>query len=348
MRNFIIPALLICLLGTNPGWTSERIRIGFILGTMQEERYQKDKEFFLERAKALGVIPIFNSSNDDELEQLLEFENMLDQGIKVIVFQPVNTETAALLVDMAHKRGVRVVGYDSIPMNSPLDVMVMQDSWAVGKLQAEALVAWLKKKKNGRVQGQVAILSGQPGDSNAFLMTDGAVKVIDAYKDLNIVVNEAHEGWSPERAKRTAENALLKFGSGLDAFICNNDGLARGVVAALEDSGLYRPDSVFVAGADADLLNIRYMIEGKQTVDVWKMIKPLADKAAEVAVTLAKNPATTVAELIKPDRTFFNGLTDMPTIITPVKLVSRDNIEQTLIAGGAYTWNQVYGIDPRP
>ena len=129
---------------------------------MQEERYQRDKAAFLARAKALGAEVIFNSANNDEQTQLAAFENMLSQGAQVIVLQPVNTGTAGSMVTSAHKANVKVVGYDAMLVNGPLDAMVMQDSWAVGKLQAEAMVAWLKAK-HGIGQGQCRADPGAAG-----------------------------------------------------------------------------------------------------------------------------------------------------------------------------------------
>ena len=172
------------------------------------------------------------------------------------------------------------------------------------------------------------------------------VKVLENNNDLEIVLQEAHEDWDPQRAKKTTEDVLAKFDNRVDAFICNNDGLATGVVAAPKEKGLDNVDRVFVAGADADLINIRYIVEGKQSIDVWKMIKPLAEQAAEVAVRMARNPEKKVSELIKPDRMVNNGLFDIPTIVTPVKLVTRGNIYDTLIQGGVYTWEQIYGSPP--
>jgi D-xylose transport system substrate-binding protein len=352
MRKLFILLAFLSVFISCPGFASERIKIGFLLKTMQEERYETDKATFLAKAKELGAIPLFDSCHNDEMEQVLRFENMLDNGVKVIVLQPVNTETAAILVEMAHQKGVRVVGYDSLPMNSPLDVMVMQDSWAVGKLQAEALVKWLRGRKagktEGKVEGKVALIMGEPGDSNANLMSEGAVQVLENNKGLEIVLQEAHEEWDPVGAEKTTKNVLAKFGNQVDGFICNNDGLATGVIAALKEKGLDNVDRMFVAGADADLVNIRYIVEGRQSVDVWKMIRPLAETAAEVAVKLARNPEKKVSELIKPDRMVNNGLFDIPAMVTPVKLVTRGNINQTLIQGGVYTWEQVYGGEPIP
>ncbi len=345
MTKLSITAVLVSLtmLLSCPGYAFDKVKIGFILKTMQEERYQKDKSVFLAKAKALGAIPLFDSCYNSEMEQVSRFENMLAHGVKVIVLQPVNTGTAAILVSMANKRGVRVVGYDSLPMNCPLDVMVMQDSWAVGKLQCEALVNWFKGRKSGKVAGKVALIMGQPGDSNVFFMSEGAVDVLRANPGLDIVIQETHKGWDPARAKKTAEKILTKFGNQVDGFICNNDRLATGVIAALKERGLDRAARVFVAGADADLANIRDIAQGKQAVDVWKMIEPLAEKAAEVAVKLARNPGKKITDIIKPDKMVDNGIMEVPTIITPVKLVTRDNIDETLIANGVYTRAQIYG-----
>ncbi len=38
-----------------------------------------------------------------------------------------------------------------------------------------------------------------------------------------------------------------------------------------------------------------------------------------------------------------NGFTDVPTVVTPVVTVKKDNIDSTIIAGGFYTKEQVYG-----
>ncbi len=132
------------------------VKIGFILKTMQEERYQRDKAAFIKAAEALGAKVYFDSANNDEQVQLAKFENMLAKGCKVIVLQPVNTGTAGNMVKMANEEGVKVVGYDSMLRNGPLDAMVMQDSWAVGKLQGEAMTAWLKEKK-GKIKVTLAV-----------------------------------------------------------------------------------------------------------------------------------------------------------------------------------------------
>jgi D-xylose transport system substrate-binding protein len=318
------------------------IKIGFLLKTMQEERYKRDRAAFVARAEELGAEVIFDSANNDELTQLAKFENMLAKGANVIVLQPVNTGTAGSMVSMANSEGVRVVGYDSMLIDGPLDAMVMQDSWAVGRLQGEAMVEWLKAK-NGSVTGKIALIQGQPGDSNAMAMSSGVLEIVEANPGLELVTNQAHEGWSSEKAMATAENTLTSHDNGIDAFIANNSGMARGVIAALEAQGLASAESVFVAGSDADLTNIQYVAQGKQAVEIWKQIDPLAQTAAEVAFALASNPEVAAVDVLDEDKVINNGFADVPTIVTPITLVTQANIDDTIIAGGFYSKEEVYG-----
>lgn len=318
------------------------IKIGFLLKTMQEERYQRDKAAFLKKAEELGAEVLFDAADNDEQTQLAKFENMVSKGAQVIVMQPVNTGTAGSMVAMANAEGVKVVGYDSMLANGPLDAMVMQDSWAVGKLQGEAMVEWFKAHKDGKVEGKVALIEGQPGDSNAIAMSSGALEIIKANPGLELVAEQGHEGWSSEKAMATAENVLTKYANGVDAFICNNSGMARGVIAALDAQKLADSTKVFVAGSDADLVNIQYVAQGKQAVEIWKKIEPLAETAAQVAFDLASNPDKPAGEVIKADRVINNGKVDVPTIVTPVVLVTKDNVD-IIVEGGFYTKEQVHG-----
>jgi D-xylose transport system substrate-binding protein len=213
--------------------------------------------------------------------------------------------------------------------------MVMQDSWAVGKLQGEAMLEWLKSKK-GKIEGKVALIMGQPGDSNAKAMSSGALEIIEKNPGLKLVAKQSHEGWSPDKAMATAENVLTKHKNNIDAFICNNSGMARGVISALDGQGLADVNKVFVAGSDADLVNIQYVAQGKQAVEIWKKIKPLAQTAAEMAVKIAKG------QEVKADKNINNGFVDVPTVVTPVVPIKKENIDATIVAEGFYTKEQVY------
>ena len=149
-------------------------------------------------------------------------------------------------------------------------------------LQAEAAV----KATGGK--GNFVLLDGQSGHSVATEIARGYYSVlqplIDAGK-VHVVVEKSHDSWSPEQALKTVEDAIAKTKGDIDAILANNSGMARGAVQAVQAAKLAH---VFIAGADADAANVNYVCEGKQSVEVLKDIKPLAEKAAEVAAQLVR------------------------------------------------------------
>jgi D-xylose transport system substrate-binding protein len=332
-------ALLSALAGP-AGAEQAKPKIAFLLKTMQEQRYELDKSEFTKAAEKLGAEVMFAAAGNDEERQIQEVEAALQDGAKVLVLQPVNTGTAGALVAMAHGKGVRVIGYDSMLTNGPLDGMVMQDSWAVGRLQSDALVDWLQHKY-GRVAGSLVLIMGQPGDSNAQAMSSGVWEMLAKHPDVKLLAARSEVAWSPDAARDTAATLLQKYRGKIDAFICNNSGMAYGVAQALHDEGLADATKVFLAGADADLRNIRLVAQGVESIEIWKPIAPLAQKAAEVAVAVAMHPDATVGSLMPGAQARNNGFADVPTIVTPVIPVTRETIDTTVVAGGLYTRAQI-------
>jgi D-xylose transport system substrate-binding protein len=258
-------------------------KVAFLLSTLQEERYQKDKAYFEAAAKKLGLKPFTLAADNDNARQLNEVEDALARGARVLVIQPTDSAAAGAYVSKAHEHGVPVVAYDRDIKNGAVDYYVAHDSFRVGVLQAEAAV----KATGG--QGNYVLLDGQSGHSVAMEIARGYYSVlqplIDAGK-VHVVVEKSHDAWSPEQALKTVEDAITKTQRHIDAILANNSGMARGAVQAVQAAKL---PHVFIAGADADAANVEYVCEGKQSVEVLKAIKPLAERAAEVAHELARS-----------------------------------------------------------
>src|SRR5262245_51333973 len=197
-------------------WAFAGPKIGFILSTMQEERYQRDKAVFEETVRKLGGEPVFASCNNNEQTQAAMVDNLLSQGVKALVIQPVNGDTASGLVKQAKSDGVAVVDYDRLIRNAPIDYYVTEDSEKVGELQAEAAVAATGGK------GNYVLLKGQAGHSVAEARTRGVLKVLKKHPGVKLVVEQYHDAWSPTRAMATTENALTRFKNDIQAVIANN------------------------------------------------------------------------------------------------------------------------------
>ncbi len=305
------------------------IKIGFVLSTLQEERYQKDQKFFMEEAKKLGFEPVLVSAENNPQTQTAKVENLLSMGVKALVIQPVNSQAAANLVKLAHADKVPVIAYDRMISDAPVDFYVTQDSFKVGVLQAEAAV----KATGGK--GNYVILMGQAGHSVANEITRGVESVLVKYPNIKVVVKKSHEGWSTAKAMETVENTLTQNGNKINAIIANNSGMAQGAVQALQEQGL--TGKVFVAGADADLAAIKNIVAGKQQFEVLKDIAPLAKTSADVAFQLAKGEKPVPTQIVD------SGKFKVPTIATPVYAIDKSNLDERIYKTGFHTKAEVMG-----
>ena len=327
-RTMIKKILIILMAFLLMAGSQKKIRVGFILATVQEERYQKDKAYFIEAAKNIGAEVLFDDANNNSRMQLEKVENMLTKGVDILVLQPTNSDTACPMVEMARKKGVPVIAYDRIINNCDLEYYVSQDSFKVGVVQAKAAVKATKGK------GNYIILMGESGHSVANEITRGNHSVLDKNPDIKVVVEQNHQAWSPVEAMRTVENALSRFNNDIQAILANNSGMIRGAIEALKEHGLER--KVFTAGSDADLINCQYVVKGIQSMDVLKGIKPLAATTARVAVEIVygKKPM--------PNTTIFNGKTNVKVVLTPIQPFDRKNIDEVIIKSGFHKKEEVY------
>ncbi|KZE95921.1 D-xylose-binding periplasmic protein [Geobacillus stearothermophilus] len=93
---------------------------------------------------------------------------------------------------------------------------------------------------------------------------------------------------------------------------------------------------VAISGQDADLAAVQRIVEGTQSMTVYKPIKSIATKSAEVAVQLAKG------EKIQADETVNNGKVDVPFIKLDPIMVDKDNVIDTVIKDGFHSYDEVY------
>ena len=307
----------------------KKLKLGFILATMNEERYTKDKNYFMEFAASQGADVEFASCDGKVDLQTAKVETLLSKKVDAIVIQPVNGEAASSVVALAKKDNVPVVAYDRIIKNADIDAYVTQNSFQVGVLQAESAV----QATHGK--GNYVLLMGESGHSVADEITRGVLSVLDKHPEIKVTVKQNHPNWSSALALATVENALTKNKNNIQAVLANNDGMALGAVQALDEQKL--TGKVFVAGADADLTAIKDILKGKQSMTVLKGIKPLAEEAVKVAIALAKK------EPLKFDEKKNNGVKEVPVINTPVFKVTKDNVQTQVIDTGFHSKESVFG-----
>lgn len=302
-----------------------KIKIGLSFDSLLIERWQKDRDIFIAEAEKLGAECVFLSADGDAKKQNEQCDVLLGQNIDVLVIIPKSATASARAVQKAKKMGVPVLSYDRLILGADVDLYLSFDNERVGQMQAEYLVS---KKPSGKY----FLLGGAPDDNNARLFRAGQMKVIQPLVDkgdITIVGDNWADGWSPKKAREIIENLLVTVGTDIDVIVASNDGTAGGVIQALKAQGL--DGKVLVSGQDADLEGCRRILAGTQSMTVYKPLKKLAAKGAELAVKLAGG------EKVETTASLNNGLTDVPSILLDPIPLDKNNLVDVLTADGYYT-----------
>jgi D-xylose transport system substrate-binding protein len=309
---------------------SGRIRIGLSMDTLKEERWQRDRDLFVERARELGADVLVQSADSDDNVQTQQSENLLTQGVNVLVVIPHNGEVAASIVEASHRQNVPVISYDRLIRNSEPDLYISFDNEKVGELQARYLVEHAPR-------GNYVLIGGAPTDNNATLFRKGQMNILKPLidrGDIRIVADQWARDWLASEALRHTENALTQANNNVVAVVVSNDGTAGGAIQALEEQKL--AGKVVVSGQDADLAALQRIIAGTQSMTVYKPVAQLARRAAEAAVAMARR------EKVESTSAINNGKVDVPSILLEPIVVEKNNIVDTVIKDGYQKLEEVY------
>ena len=308
------------------------VKIGLLMDTLKEERWQKDRDLIVAKAKSMGAEVLVQSANGNDLLQNSQAENLLTQGVDVLIVVPHNGVTAASIVNAAHKAGKKVIAYDRLIQNSDVDLYISFDNVAVGRMQGEYVMKKAPK-------GNYILIGGAPTDPNAKLLREGQLAALaPSIKsgEIKIVSDQWAKEWQASEALKHTENALSANKNQIVAVIASNDGTAGGAISALKQQNL--AGKVFVSGQDADLSACKRVVDGSQTMTVYKPIKLLAETSVEAAIALAKGtPAQGV------NQTVANGKKDVPSILLKPIAVDASNMRDTVVKDGYHVAQSIYG-----
>ncbi|MGP3778458.1 D-xylose ABC transporter substrate-binding protein [Halanaerobium saccharolyticum] len=331
-KSIIISTLLVValFLGSLGVMAQDGITIGLSMDNLRLERWQHDRDIFVERAEEMGAEVLVQSANGDDMVQLSQAENLITQGIDVLVVVPHNGKVMGSIVREAHANDVPVLAYDRMLMDAEVDYYLSFDNVRVGELQAEYLV-------DKQPSGKYFLLGGSPTDNNAKLFREGQMNIIQPYVDegeIEIVGDQWAKDWLPQEALGIIENALTANNNDIDVIVASNDSTAGGAIQALEEQGL--AGEVLVSGQDADLAACQRIVEGTQTMTIYKPIQDLATRGAEIAVKMANG------EEVETNGAINNGEYDVPSVLlTPIQ-VHKDNMVDTVIEDGFHEMEEVY------
>ena len=314
------------------GANKDTIEIGMSFDSFVIERWQRDRDVFVSTAKELGATVNVQNANGDVEKQKEQIEYFINKGVDVIVIICIDSDSLRETVEKAKDAGIKIIAYDRLVTNSNADLYITFDNYMVGQLMAEELL------RNGISGGSVLMLGGSPTDNNVPQVENGFKDICDKYR-IEVLDTMHCDGWRAELAADyiyTHTDLVAQA----DAIMCGNDNLAGQVIQAL--SVMRLAGDVMVVGQDADLEACQRIIEGTQTMTVYKPVEKLAKRAAECAIALAMGQELTGNDI----STINDGTYVIPYIGLEPIAVNADNMNEVIIGSGFHLKEDVYLYDP--
>lgn len=342
--------------------SSENVEVGIILPTKDESRWLQDQTQFESKLKDAGFSNEVLFSQGDLSTEKTNIETLISKKIKVLIICANDATVASSNVELAKKAGVTVIAYDRLITDTDaIDYYVTFDSLAVGKAQGSYLANNVPKNKKNI---PLYLYSGSSTDSNCFLYFEGAwnelqpliangtFKIANSsaankLKNKATLTKEEKEKifaqisttWNSDSAESLAKQQLEKNDSKQkgDVFIlAPNDDTAQGITKAFNKDK--KITSYIITGQDAQKASVQNIIDGKQSMTVFKDTRLLAKDSIDMAISILKG------EQPKTDITYNNDVKDIATKQSAIKILTKDNIKKELINSGYYEASDFSGL----
>ena len=358
----LMAAMLLTLCGAamaEAAKISENALIGIVLPTKEESRWLNDQKYFEEYFKDLNYEILFSQNNS--ATEKTNVETLISRGAEVIVLCAYDAAAAAAAVNSAKEEGITVISYDRLIMGTDkLDYYVTFDSCSVGKAQADYLI----EQAAGKTGVNLYMYSGALTDNNSVLFFEGAWKALQPYiadgtfivrncdkaiefKDKNdltrdemvSIMQTIDSEWNMATCKSLAEAHLAAVGSDAkgEVFVLGpaDDDCCRALSDAFRDDA--EVTRLVITGADGVEASVQYIIDGKQSMTVYKDTQALVKGTLQIIDALKKGEEPAY------DTTYNNDAMDVPTIQADVVTVTADNIAEVFFEGGVYDGNNYTG-----
>lgn len=326
-------------------------KVGVAMPTQSSERWINDGANMKSKLEALGYEVDLQYAEDDVQMQVSQIENMIASGVNCLVIASIDSAALVNVEAQAKAAGIPIIAYDRLLMNTDaVSYYATFDNKGVGTAIGK-YIEENKKLADAKAAGEsytIEFFMGSPDDNNAVMLYNGVMEVLQPYLDAGTLVCKSSRTsfddtcilrWSQETAQQNCENYLTGFyaDEDLDIACTAFDGFAYGVKAALEGAGYTEANWPVITGQDAELMAVKNIISGKQTMSIYKDTRLLADKC----VTMVQAVLEGSEPEINDTEQYNNGVITVPSYLCTPIAVDVDNYQKEIVDGGYYTAEQL-------
>lgn len=323
-------------------------KVGVAMPTQSSERWIKDGKNMKEKLEKLGYEVDLQYAEDDVQAQVSQIENMIATGANCLVVASIDSSALVNVLKQAKDAEIPVIAYDRLLMDTDaVSYYASFDNKGVGTAIANYIVEKADLENAAEPQ-TIEFFMGSPDDNNAVLLHEGVMEVLQPYLDNGKLVCKSGRTsfedtcilrWSQETAQQNCENYLSGFYADEDLDIACSafDGFAYGIKAALEGAGYTDANWPLITGQDAEVMAVKNITSGKQTMSIFKDTGLLADKC----VTMVEAVLEGTDPEINDTETYDNGKLVVPSYLCTPVAVDKDNYQEIIVDSGYYTEDEI-------
>ena len=321
--------------------------VGVAMPTKDLQRWNQDGANMKAELEAAGYTVDLQYAANDIATQVSQIENMINSGCKLLVVASIDGDSLGTVLEMAKEASIPVIAYDRLIMNSDaVSYYATFDNYMVGTIQGE----YIKEKldlDNAEGPFNIELTTGDPGDNNARFFFGGAMDVLQPYIDAGKLVVKSGQvkfeevataNWATDAAQARMDAIIAANyadGTKLDACLCSNDSTALGVANSLEAN--YTGEWPIITGQDCDVASVKNILDGKQSMSIFKDTRTLASKVVEMVDAIMKGGEAPINDT----ETYDNGTGIIPSFLCEPVFADINNYTELLIDSGYYTADQL-------
>lgn len=337
----------------------EELMVGIAMPTNSLERWNRDGQYLKEQFEAAGYQASLKYSDNDTNQQNNDIQTMIADGVDLLIIAAIDGDTLSQTLADAKELGIPVIAYDRLIMNTDaVSYYVSFDNYTVGVLQG-TFVKEALDLDNAEGPFTIEFTAGDPADNNAGYFFNGAFDTLSPYIESGKLVipsgkttfeQVATEAWATDKALENFQNTLASYysdGTQLDVALCSNDSTALGVAQAIT-SDYAGSNTPIVTGQDGDIANLRNIVDGIQTMTVYKNVSDEAGTTLILAqaILAGETPAEDLLEKLSVEaaydvESYNNGTGIIPSYLLVPWTVTKDNLDD-LVSTGLYKWDGDY------
>jgi len=322
--------------------------VGISMPTRSLERWINDGEqlkTLLEEAGCTADLQYADNKTDQQISQI---QNQVAGGAKILVVAAVDGKVLSPVLAEAAGQDATVIAYDRLINGTEnVDYYATFDNYKVGTLQGQYIEEQLGLA-DGAGPFKLEPFAGSPDDNNAKYFFSGAWDVLLPYVESGQLVVPSGkaptsdddwasigiQGWSSSEAQSEMDNRLSSFYTGseaVDVVLSPNDSLAIGIMASLKSAG-YTPGESYpiITGQDADKANVLAILDGEQSMTVWKDTRTLGQQVFDMIQQITAGEDVTVNDT----KTYDNGKKVVPSFLLDPEVVVKDDVQTKLVDSG--------------